>query len=402
MLGRGSIHANECLKEGFIGADFDIDQDLTGKLPNEWKEFNRTFIPIFLSKNPTKNRIAAGLACGALWTVSKGITQGDIVLCPDGSGTYRVGEVGGDYYYEAGKNLPHRRRITWLPVSVERSAMSDGLKNSSGSIGTVSNVSSYAEEIERLIGGVPVPKLISTDSTVEDPSSFALEEHLEDFLVKNWERTELGKDFDIYEEDGQKAQQYQTDTGPLDILAISKDKKRLLVVELKKGRASDAVVGQTLRYMSYVQDELVEGDQTVLGIIIALDDDHRLRRALSLVPNIGFYRYEVNFKLHKAMLPETVDQLISYCQENRRVCPQPSFWNDFWMMLPNRRESSESEGGWEPPAPLILGAWWDAHDNTKRSRLEQHIRWAHQHNGLELASAFLRGLKESEWHHLGE
>jgi hypothetical protein len=47
-------------------------------------------------------------------------------------------------------------------------------------------------------------------------------------------KTELGKEYDIYEEDGEKGQQYQTDTGPLDILAISKDKKRLLVVELKR------------------------------------------------------------------------------------------------------------------------------------------------------------------------
>ena len=39
----------------------------------------------------------------------------------------------------------------------------------------------------------------------------------------------------------------------LDILAISKDRKRLLVVKLKKRRASDAFVGQTLRHMSFVQ-----------------------------------------------------------------------------------------------------------------------------------------------------
>ena len=71
-----------------------------------------------------------------------------------------------------------------------------------------------------------------------------MEEHLEDFLVKNWSHTEFGKDYDIYEEDGEKGQQYQTDTGPLDILAISKDKKHLLVVELKKGRASDAWLGR--------------------------------------------------------------------------------------------------------------------------------------------------------------
>jgi restriction system protein len=54
-------------------------------------------------------------------------------------------------------------------------------------------------------------------------------------------------------------------------------------VELKKGRASDAVVGQTLRYMSFVQEMLAEKDQTVHGIIIALEDDQRIRRALAMV-----------------------------------------------------------------------------------------------------------------------
>jgi restriction system protein len=299
MLGRKSSHAEECLAAGFIGADFDIKQDLSKKLPESWRDFNKEFIPVFLANHPGKSRISAGLACGALWTVAKGIQVGDIVLCPDGTGTYRVGEVAGDYHYEPDKILPHRRRVTWLPVSVERAAMSDSLRHSAGSIGTVSDVSKHAAEIEQLIGGASAPKIISTDATVEDASSFALEEHLEEFLISNWERTELGRDFDIYEEDGEKAQQYQTDTGPLDILAISKDKKRLLVVELKKGRASDTVVGQALRYMSYVKDELAEESQTVSAVIIAHEDDPRLRRALSQVPHIEFYRYEVSFKLRK-------------------------------------------------------------------------------------------------------
>jgi restriction system protein len=125
-----------------------------------------------------------------------------------------------------------------------------------------------------------------------------MEQHLEDFLVKNWAQTDLGKDYDIFEDDGEKVgQQYQTDTGPLDVLAIRKDGKELLVLELKKGRASDVVVGQVLRYMGYVQDELAEPGQTVRGIIIALEDDKRLRRALAVVPNVVFYRYQVSFKL---------------------------------------------------------------------------------------------------------
>jgi restriction system protein len=299
MFGQKSVYAEECFAGNFIGTDFGINQDLTHKLPEQWRVFNKEFIPIYLATHPNKTKIGAGLACGALWTVSKGIQRGDIVLCPDGSGRYHVGEVNGDYTYEPGKILPHRRSVKWLNMTIDRSAMSEALQNSTGSIGTVSNITSHHEEIEKLIAGISAPKLISTDETVEDPSAFALEEHLEDFLVKNWEHTELGKEYSIYEEDGEKGQQYQTDTGPLDILAISKDKKKLLIVELKKGRASDAVVGQTLRYMSYVQEMLAESDQTVHGIIIALEDDTKIRRALAMVPNIQFYRYQISFKLMK-------------------------------------------------------------------------------------------------------
>lgn len=297
MLGKRSVHAEACFAGNFIGTDFGINQDLTKKLPDEWRTFNREFIPVFLTAHPDKTRIGAGLACGALWTVSKGIQQGDVVLSPDGAGRYRVGEVIGGYLYAPGEILFHRRPVAWLNVTIERSAMSEALRNSTGSIGTVSNITQHRMELEKLIGGATAPKLISTDATVEDVSAFALEEHLEDFLIQNWAHSELGAEFNIYEEDGEKAQQYQTDTGPLDILAISKDKKRLLVVELKKGRASDAVVGQTLRYMSYVQEELAEPGQTVHGAIIAHEDDQRIRRALTMTPNIVFYRYQVSFRL---------------------------------------------------------------------------------------------------------
>ena len=111
----------------------------------------------------------------------------------------------------------------------------------------------------------------------------------------------LGRNYDIYQEDGELiGRQYSTDTGFIDILAISKDKRELLVVELKKGRASDSVVGQIQRYMGYVLEELVEEGQTVRGIIIALEEDNRIRRALAVAPNIEFYKYQVNFRLFKS------------------------------------------------------------------------------------------------------
>ncbi len=300
MLGMKSAYAEECFKGNFIGADFELP-DLTGKLPDNYKEFNKEFIPVFLKNRPDKKKGSAGLACGALWTVSKGILKGDIVICPDGKGFYFVGEVIGNYFYVPGGVLPHRRSVNWYPKKIERSQMSKALQNSTGSIGTVSEITKYSNELEKLLTGALGPTIKSSDETVEDASVFALEEHLEDFLVKNWKQTEFGKFYDIFEEDGEIGQQYPCETGRIDILAISKDKKTFLVIELKKGRASDYVVGQVQRYMGCVLEELATECQEVKGVIIAAEDDIGIRRALSVTRNIEFHRYQVNFKLSKVI-----------------------------------------------------------------------------------------------------
>ena len=299
MLGAKSVYAEQCYKEGFIGANFDINQDLTNDLPDNWRDFNKKFIPVWLTAHPEKKKVAAGLACGMLWTICKGLNNGDVVLSPDGGGNYFVGEISGNYFYKPNEILPHRRGISWSKSSIQKSDVSPELQRSMGSIGTTCEVTGYADEIDKLMGGQPVPTIISTDETVEDPSVFALEKHLEEFLIQNWNQTVLGKNYDIYKEGEFFGQQYQTDTGAIDILAISKDKKTLLVVELKKGRASDNVVGQIQRYMGYVMEELAEFNQTVRGVIIALDDDIRIKRALSVTNNIDFYKYQVSFKLYQ-------------------------------------------------------------------------------------------------------
>ena len=300
MLGRKSIYAEEAHNGNFIGAGWFGDIDLSKKLPDNWRDFNGKFIPLYLKENPEGSKVAAGLACGMLYTIAKGILIGDIVLCPDGKGNYFVGDIIGDYEFKKNQTLPHRRNVRWYSRTISREEMSESLRNSAGSIGTVSNVTRYADEIEALISGCRPASIISTDETIEDPSIFALEKHLEDFLVQNWHHTELGKHYDIYEEDGEKVgQQYPSDTGPIDILAISKNKKEILVVELKKGRVSDVVIGQVQRYMGYVKEELAEKNQTVKGVIIAFEDDVKINRALSVAPNIDFYTYKISFKLEK-------------------------------------------------------------------------------------------------------
>ena len=298
MLGRRSMYAAECFAGGMIGADFGIDEDLTGHLPDSWRDFNKKYVPKWMALHPGKSKVSAGLSCGALWVVCKGLKSGDVVLCPDGSGSYRVGEIAGGYRYAPGGNLPHRRSVRWLDAAIPREMMSEALRNSTGSCGTVSDISVHADEIEKLIGEAAAPAIIATDASIENPVAFAMEAHLEHFLVANWGQTAFGQDFTIFEEDGEQVgKQYETDAGRIDILAVSKDRRRLLVIELKRGRSSDIVVGQLLRYMGYVKEELAEPDQEVEGVIIGLEDDQRLRWAIAPVPAVTFYRYQINFKL---------------------------------------------------------------------------------------------------------
>ncbi len=300
MLGGGSRDADDCRINGYLGADYDVDEDLSGQLPDNWRDFSTAWLPRLLQSRTSK--ISAGLAAGNLWTVSKGMSIGDIILSPTGVQNELVaGEITGDYHYVPSGPLPHRRLVRWFPGIVKRDELSTELRGSLGSGGTVVRLDSHESEILRAIGEVPPQSpIVSTDASIEDATQFAMEKYLEEFLVQNWGQTELGKEYDIYTEDGEQVgRQYQTDTGPMDILAISKDKSKLLVVELKKGRASDSVVGQVQRYMGYVLEVLAEANQEVHGVIIALEDDLRIKRALKVTKNIDFYRYIINFKLER-------------------------------------------------------------------------------------------------------
>jgi restriction system protein len=299
MLGQKSRFAKHAYEGNYIGVDHGIKMDLSNPLLSDRQAFNNKFIPKFLENHPNKTKISAGLACGVLWTIATGLQHGDIILCPDGDGSFFVGEVCGGYTYQKDQILPHRRSVNWFSRLISRNDISEVLKNSAGSISTISNITKHSNEIEALIRGTTTP-IITTDETIEQPSEFALEQHLEEFLIKNWSSTELGKKYDLYEDDGEiVGRQYPCDTGLIDILAISKDKKTIVVIELKKGRASDYVVGQVQRYMGFVKEELAEKNQSVQGIIIAFEDDLNIRRALSVAPNIEFYKYKINFKLEK-------------------------------------------------------------------------------------------------------
>lgn len=302
ILGRKNANAAQCVAEGFVGIDYDMP-DMTAWLSLDAEDFDARVREELQTKSFCDTKIKESLACGVITKLVRRIRVGDRVICSMGDQTYRVGEVTSEYCFADGP-LPHRRAVSWSSTPLRKMDMSDALKGSLGGALTIigpDSITRHADEIGRLLGdsGSSVPGYPARPD-IEDPVAFAMEKHLEDFLVKNWSQTALSGEFAIYEDDGELVgQQFSTDVGPIDILAISHDRKRLLVVELKRGRASDVVVGQLLRYMGYVKGKVAEPGQQVEGCIIALEDDSKLKWALSAIPGVKFFKYQVSFQLNE-------------------------------------------------------------------------------------------------------
>ncbi len=125
---------------------------------------------------------------------------------------------------------------------------------------------------------------------------FYMEKQLEDFIISNWDKTEFSKKYDLIFEEGELvSQQYRTDIGPIDILALDKINRHYVVIELKKNQTSDDTVGQLTRYMGWIKKH--KKDSNVCGIIVAGQFDKKLSYAMAMVPNIEVFLYEVNFTL---------------------------------------------------------------------------------------------------------
>ena len=293
-LGRANAHVEFALKEGFVGVDYGYKEDASKYLKTTWDESRRDLVSTIPKFRPDIEKRSAGLACGAIWSLGRGMQDGATVLTPVGNGVYAYGSVTGDYFYVDGDVLPHRRKITWAAQRLDIKQFSDELRRVLNLPLSIIDLSEYSDEIRNLTSG----KLVSRDPEIQNPTAFALESVLEEFLVSNWGSTALSKKYKILRDENNElvGQQYPTDTGPIDILAISNDEKEYLVIELKRGKASDKVVGQLLRYMGYVETILEQG-QSVKGMIIANEQDKSMELALKMVPSASFYKYEVSFNL---------------------------------------------------------------------------------------------------------
>ena len=116
--------------------------------------------------------------------------------------------------------------------------------------------------------------------------------------MENWGQVNFGRPLKLHEEAGEPVgQQYDTKAvGRIDLLCEDTDNGALVVVELKKGRQSDATVGQLARYMGWVKENIAK-DRLVEGVVLTPSYDERLRYAVKVFPGVRVLRYETRFEV---------------------------------------------------------------------------------------------------------
>lgn len=117
-----------------------------------------------------------------------------------------------------------------------------------------------------------------------EQSTFEFEKDLQTYLYNNWNSTPFYDEWELQNTGVLKTGRYNTgEIGEIDLLAKHRKEQKWLVIELKRNQSSDETVGQILRYMGWVKNNL-EGEAE--GQIISRTVDERLGYALLCVPKV--------------------------------------------------------------------------------------------------------------------
>ena len=152
-------------------------------------------------------------------------------------------------------------------------------------------------DFKTIIGEKSLIEKLTIAEDIENQSDFALESILEDFLYQNWGKIKWGSNLELYATEEQDGRQFPAGPWSIDFLAIDKDSNDFVVIELKRGKTSDSTVGQVLRYIGWVKENLAEKGQKVRGIIIAKETDDALNYAIKDLSRIEVKKYKMDFHL---------------------------------------------------------------------------------------------------------
>jgi restriction system protein len=258
------------------------------------EELSQAVTQTYKDKPPATKALIANM----FWAFYHEIGLGDFIIARRGRKTLaRVGRVSRSAFYSPGRS-PIHAHPNFLEVSWQELPRDKVFPGVVFPMHTLSELSD--EQFRSFTEGSGAPAVSpEIPEGLEDPNAFVLEKYLEDFIVSNF-NTIFKRELKIYEDaEGNDGQQYLTDIGPIDILSVEPKANSFVVIELKKGRPSDQVIGQILRYMGWVKQNLCTNGQAVKGLVICRDPDPKLSYALAMTTNIEIRYYSVSFKLRE-------------------------------------------------------------------------------------------------------
>ena len=259
------------------------------------EELSEAVASTYVDKPPATKALYTNM----IWAFYHEISPGDFIIARRGRKTLAgVGKVSRSAFYAPGKSPVHGHP-NFLEVSWQEQPRDKVFPDV---VFPMHTLSEFSDEQFRSFLESSGAQSVSSEvpEALEDPNAFVLEKYLEDFIVSNFHTIFKGE-LKIYEDaEGNDGQQYSTDIGPIDILSVEPKSKSFVVIELKKGRPSDQVIGQILRYMGWVKQNLCTSGQVVKGLIICRNPDPKLSYALEMTNNIDVRYYSVSFKLREA------------------------------------------------------------------------------------------------------
>jgi hypothetical protein len=179
-------------------------------------------------------------------------------------------------------------------------------------------------------------KEIKDGSTISgDKHTFKSEEDFQKYLYDHWEETPLNEEWELQRKNKIRKGKCQTgEIGEIDLLAKHrKEENRWLVIEIKLAKSSDETVGQILRYMGWVKENNIAGENgKVQGLIISETADVHIRYAMKCVTNIDLKIYR--FNKDKLEFKQADDVFVRLTKkqnidELRKVLSDPEFMKIF-------------------------------------------------------------------------
>jgi hypothetical protein len=128
-----------------------------------------------------------------------------------------------------------------------------------------------------------------------DWSELLPERALEEMLVKEWLRTpfaRIGVELKTRDRDGAFGRQILTEVNSIDVLGYRPAENEWWIIELKRGRSSDAAVGQVSRYLRWIECHRAAKRDRVVGAIVAHTADARLRYAIEANPKLSLWLWD--------------------------------------------------------------------------------------------------------------